>query len=74
MIALKVFRFTYNENIDIIEKIYKDKVADYMLSHLIDKKNDYKETYQNNLKAWEEFILDLDQNNAKILDNYIFNK
>ncbi|MBE7686454.1 MULTISPECIES: hypothetical protein [Tenacibaculum] len=74
MIALKVFRFTYNENIDIIEKIYKDKVADYMLSHLIDKKNDYKETYQNNLKAWEEFILDLDQNNAEILDNYIFNK
>ncbi|WCC45991.1 hypothetical protein [Tenacibaculum finnmarkense] len=74
MIALKVFRFTYNENIDIIEKIYKDKVADYMLSHLIDKKNDYKETYQNNLKSWEEFILDLDQNNAKILDNYIFNK
>ncbi|MBE7646692.1 hypothetical protein [Tenacibaculum finnmarkense] len=74
MIALKVFRFTYNENIDIIEKIYKDKVADYMLSHLIDKKNDYKETYQNNLKAWEEFILNLDQNNAEILDNYIFNK
>ncbi|SOU86451.1 hypothetical protein [Tenacibaculum dicentrarchi] len=74
MIALKVFRFTYNENIDIIEKIYKDKVADYMLSHLIDKKNGYKETYQNNLKAWEEFILDLDPNNAEILDNYIFNK
>ena len=35
IIMHKIVNFIYNNNVDEIETIYKGKVADYMLSHLI---------------------------------------
>ena len=62
----KLINFIYNKNIDVVEQIYNGKVADYMLEHLIDKKNGYKEE-NNNLSAWANFIGNLDEENSNIL-------
>lgn len=70
----KIVNFIYNTNIDDVENIYKGKVEDYMLSHLIDKKNEYKEYRNNNSLAWLDFIGNLDENNSEILFNYILDK
>ena len=70
----KIINFIINNNIDIIKEIYSDKVPDYMLSHLIDKKNEYKEFREDNTKAWMDFIGNLDGENSEILFNFINSK
>lgn len=50
------------------------KVPDYMLSHLIDKKNEYKEFREDNTKAWMDFIGNLDGENSAILFEFIKTK
>lgn len=70
----QICNFIYNNNIDLVEEIYRDKVPNYMLAHIIDKKNEYKEFRKNNSVAWLDFIGNLDENNSEILFNYILNK
>ena len=70
----KIIVFIGNTNIDDVEKIYKGKVPDYMLSHLLDKKNEYKEYRDDNTKAWFDFIGNLDLNNSDILFEFINNR
>ena len=70
----KICNFIYNKNIDIVEEIYQDKVPNYMLQHLIDKKNEYKNECINNSSAWLNFIGNLDENNSDILFDYIQNR
>ena len=45
-----------------------------MLSHLLDKKNEYKEYRDDNTKAWFDFIGNLDLNNSDILFEFINQK
>ena len=52
----KLANFIYNNNIDEIENIYKNKVPDYMLSHLLDKKEEYKIYRNDNSKTWLSLI------------------
>lgn len=70
----KICNFIYNNNIDLVEEIYRGKVPNYMLAHIIDKKNEYKEFRNNNAVAWLDFIGNLDQNNSEILFEYILEK
>ncbi len=74
IIMHKIVNFIYNTNIDEIEKIYKDKVPDYMLYHLLDKKEEYKIYRDDNAKAWLDFIGNLDENNSDILFDFINSK
>ena len=74
IIMHKIIVFIGNTNIDEVEKIYKGKVPDYMLSHLLDKKEEYKEYRNDNSKAWLDFIGNLDLNNSEILFEFINNK
>lgn len=69
----KICNFIYNNNIDLVEEIYRGKVPNYMLAHIIDKKNEYKE-FRNNTDAWLYFIGNLDKNNSEILFEYILEK
>ncbi|QFG54505.1 hypothetical protein [Chryseobacterium sp.] len=62
----KLLNFLDYNNIDIVEDLYKGRVAGYMLEHLIQQKNRYKEQ-GDNLKAWLNFIGYLDQANSNIL-------
>lgn len=70
----KICNFIYNNNIDLVEEIYRGKVSNYMLAHIIDKKNEYKEFRNNNSVAWLDFIGNLDKNNSEILFEYILEK
>lgn len=71
----KIVNFIYNTNIDEVENIFKGKVKDYMLSHLIDKKNECKEyRIDNNSVAWLDFIGNLDEQNSEILFDFINNR
>lgn len=74
IIMHKIIVFIGNTNIDEVEKIYKGKVPDYMLSHLLDKKEEYKEYRTDNTKAWFDFIGNLDLNNSDILFEFINEK
>ena len=33
----RILNFIYNNNIDIVEEVFKDKVSDGMLNHLLEK-------------------------------------
>lgn len=75
IIMHKIVNFIYNTNVDEVENIYKGKVKDYMLGHLIDKKNKYKEyRINNNSLAWLDFIGNLDEQNSEILFDFINNR
>jgi hypothetical protein len=71
IIMHKIVVFVINTNIDDVKEIYKDKVPDYMLSHLLDKKEEYKEYRNDNTKSWLDFIGTLDENNSDILFDFI---
>lgn len=73
-IIRKILLFVYNKNISLVEEIYKGEVPEFMLDHLMDKAKGYSEAYQNNLKAWTEFILNLDDENIEVLTNYVLKK
>ena len=62
----KIVNFIYNNSIDEIETIYKGKVSDYMLSHLLDKKEEYKIYRDDN-----GFYRNLDDKNSEILFEFI---
>ncbi len=62
----KIVNFIYNNSIDEIENIYKGKVSDYMLSHLLDKKEEYKIYRDDN-----GFYRNLDDKNSEILFEFI---
>lgn len=70
----QICNFIFNTNIDEVKNIYQGKVPDYMLQHLIDKKNEYKERRDNNSVAWLDFIGNLDGQNSEILFDHITNK
>jgi hypothetical protein len=74
IIMHKIVVFVINTNIDDVKEIYKDKVPDYMLSHLLDKKEEYKEYRNDNTKSWLDFIGTLDENNSDILFDFINSK
>ena len=75
VIMHKICNFIYNTNIDAVAEIYQDRVPEYMLQHLLDKKNEYKERRENNNSvAWLDFIGNLDENNSDILFDYIQNR
>ena len=38
----RILNFIYNNNIDIVEEVFKDKVSDGMLNHLLEKKERFK--------------------------------
>lgn len=67
-----IIRFLYSRNVDEIETIFKGKISDSVLSHLINKKNSYKLDNDDNLYAWFDFIGNLDNENSEILFDYIF--
>lgn len=70
----RVLNFVHNNNIDIIEDIFKDKVSPGMLSHLLSKKESYKLQRNDNLRAWLDFIGNLDAENSAIIFKFINNK
>lgn len=74
IIMHKIIVFIVNTNIDDVEKIYRGKVPDYMLSHLLEKKDEYKEYRNDNSKVWFDFIGNLNSNNSDILFEFIKEK
>lgn len=74
IIMHKIIVFIGNTNIDDVEKIYWGKVPDYMLSHLLEKKDEYKEYRNDNSKVWFDFIGNLNSNNSDILFEFIKEK
>ncbi len=70
----KIILFIFNNNIDVVKEIYKNKIPEYMVSHLLDKASYYIESRNDNTLAWVDFIGNLDCKNVKILENYILNK
>lgn len=71
IIMHKILNFVHNNNIDLVEDIFKDKVSPSMLSHLLNKKEVYKRDFEDNTKAWMQFIGNLDAENSEIIFNYI---
>lgn len=72
-ILLRVIAFLYNKNINLVGKIYLDKVPDVMVAHLIDRAQRARAQYNNNELGWIDFILGLDSENRQILTEYVFN-
>lgn len=70
----RILNFIYNNNIDIVEEVFKDKVSDGMLNHLLEKKERFKAERNDNIKAWFDFIGRLDGENSTILFQFINNK
>ena len=70
----KILNFIYNNNIDIVEEIFKDKVSTGMLTYLIEKKNRFKVDRKDNIKAWFDFIGRLDRENSAIIFEFINKK
>ena len=60
----RILNFIYNNNIDIVEEVFKDKVSDGMLNHGINDIEGYslvdlpKERYGNSYN-WGSYILSL---------------
>lgn len=73
-ILLRFALFINNANIDIIPRIYQGKVEDHIIAHLLDSARYYREKNNNNSLAWIEFICNLDNENRRILEDYIFNR
>jgi hypothetical protein len=63
----RILNFIYNNNIDIVEEVFKDKVSDGMLNHLLEKKERFKAERNDNIKAWFDFIGRLDGENSSIM-------
>lgn len=70
----RILNFVHNNNIDIVEEIFKDKVSKGMLTHLLAKKETYKKDRNDNLRAWLDFIGNLDNENSAIIYQYINSK
>ena len=70
----RILNFIYNNNIDIVEEVFKDKVSDGMLNHLLEKKERFKAERNDNIKAWFDFIGRLDGENSTILFQFINSK
>lgn len=64
----------FNENISNVKDIYKGKVPDYILAHLIDKAEGYKAQHNNNTEAWIDFIANSDGKNTQILADFTTEK
>lgn len=71
IIVHKALKLIYNRNIDDVEQIYKGKVDEWLLDHLMDMKNEVKGQQKDNTKAWVDFILRLDMDNLQILTDYV---
>ena len=52
----RILNFIYNNNIDIVDEVFKDKVSDGMLNHLLERKDRFKNERNDNIKAWFDFI------------------
>lgn len=52
----RILNFIYNNNIDIVEEVFKDKVSDGMLNHLLEKKERFKAERNDNIKAWFDLM------------------
>lgn len=70
----RILNFVYNNNIDIVEEIYKDKVSNGMLEHLLSKKESFKKQRNDNIKAWFDFIGQLNDQNSAIIFEFINKK
>ncbi|WP_268052138.1 hypothetical protein [Chryseobacterium sp. SL1] len=70
----RILNFIHNNNIDVVDEIFKDKVSSGMLSHLMNKKENYKRQFNDNLRVWFEFIGHLDNENSEIIFKYINTK
>lgn len=71
IIMHRILNFIHNNNIDVVEEIFKDKISAGMLAHLLNKKENYKLQHNDNMKAWFEFIGHLDGENSEILYDHI---
>jgi hypothetical protein len=74
IIMHRILNFIDNNNIDVVDEIFEDKVSSGMLSHLINKKENYKRQFNDNLRVWLEFIGHLDNENSEIIFKYINTK
>ncbi|MCY1659300.1 hypothetical protein OVA09_00095 [Chryseobacterium sp. SL1] len=74
IIMHRILNFIHNNNIDVVDEIFKDKVSSGMLSHLMNKKENYKRQFNDNLRVWFEFIGHLDNENSEIIFKYINTK
>lgn len=54
-ILLRVIAFLYNKNINLVGKIYLDKVPDVMVAHLIDRAQRARAQYNNNELGWIDY-------------------
>lgn len=73
LIIHKTLKLIYNRNIDVVEQMFKGKVEEWLLDHLMDMKNEVKGQQKDNTRAWVDFILRLDMDNLQILTDYVRN-
>ena len=67
----KALKLIYNRNIDDVEQIYKGKVEEWLLDHLIEMKDEVKHQQKDNTKAWVDFILRLDMDNLQVFTKHV---
>lgn len=70
----KTALFLFNTNIDEVKNIFNQEVEQKMLDHLLDKVSELNNSEKPNSSKWLNFILDLDEENLKILIDFIQNK
>lgn len=71
IIIHKALKLIYNRDIDDVEQIFKGKVEEWLLDHLIDMKNEANHAQKDNTKAWVDFILKLDLDNLKVFTDHV---
>lgn len=71
LIIYKTLKLIYNRNIDDVEQMFKGKVDEWLLDHLMDMKNESKTQQKDNTKAWVDFILRLDMDNLQLFTNHV---
>ena len=70
----RILNIIYNNNIDIVEEVFKNKVGTAMLNHLLNRKEYCKREFNDNTKAWMHFIGALDSDNSAIIFSFINDK
>lgn len=71
-LILNLLAFINNDNIDVIQNIFKGKVKDDVMQNLLDKMKSICNKNKDIRISWIDFIENLDKDNRIILEKYIF--
>ena len=71
---IRVIKFLYDVNIDVVESIFVKQLPIEEAKQLANKAKSIRQEYNNNERAWIYFILDLTDKQLNVLAEYVFTK